>query len=94
MNKLYKLRKKIDVIDHKILKLINQRAELVKKIGKIKKEINEPLFSPSREEDIIKRIVSENKGVLSSEMVRKIFQQIIESCRILEEEIEKEKQWK
>ena len=38
MNKIIKLRKKIDVIDNDLLKLINKRSSLAMQIGKAKKE--------------------------------------------------------
>ena len=43
-------RVQIDRLDLQILKLINERAELAAKIGRVKTENNDSVFSPAREE--------------------------------------------
>ena len=42
-------RVQIDRLDLQILKLINERAELAAKIGRVKTENNDSVFSPARE---------------------------------------------
>lgn len=50
------LRNEIDIIDKQILKLFIKRMECCKKISKIKKENNLPIFNKEREDEILKSI--------------------------------------
>ncbi len=47
-------RKKIDEINLKILELLNERAEYVIEIGKLKKQSGAPLYSAERENKYLK----------------------------------------
>ena len=44
------LRKQIDTIDHELVALMNQRAEVAREIGHIKSASGEVTYDPSREE--------------------------------------------
>ena len=76
-------RKKIDAIDLKILKLLNERAVIAQKIGAIKE--NSPVFRPEREVAIFKKLNAQNAGPLSDSNIRGIFKEIISASRALEE---------
>lgn len=76
-------RKEIDVLDRKLLKLLNRRAECAIEIGRIKQAIAQPIFVPEREMSILNRILELNKGPMDAEAVRRIFQQIIDESRRL-----------
>ncbi|MBF0363738.1 MAG: chorismate mutase [Oligoflexia bacterium] len=52
--KLEQLRKKIDLIDHHILKLIGQRLKIAKKMGTIKIRNKMPLLQKNRLAHILK----------------------------------------
>ena len=82
---LEELRKKIDEIDKKILKLLSERAEIAVKIGKLKKDKGIPFYVPSREAIILSKLEELNRGPLPPESVRAIFREIISACRSLEE---------
>ena len=51
------LRTKIDKIDSEILKLLNDRMNVVHEIGVIKSASNESVYRPEREKEIIDRLV-------------------------------------
>jgi len=52
---LKKFRDNIDALDKKILKLLNQRADIAKDVAEYKKSSNNTLiFRPERESQIIK----------------------------------------
>lgn len=78
------LRRGIDAIDHKILKLLTQRAKLVQQVGRAKQKHNLSTYSPAREKQILDALTKENKGPLSPLAVRTIFGEILSSCRALE----------
>lgn len=88
MEDLENLRKMIDDLDKKILDLINKRAEIVLKIKEWKEENKYPVFDPSREKEILQRIIRENSGPLSSEAIITIFKTIMSCLRSLEKELE------
>jgi chorismate mutase/prephenate dehydratase len=59
---LKKFRDNIDALDKKILKLLNQRADIAKNVAEYKKSSNNTLiFRPERESQIIKKLRALNK---------------------------------
>ena len=79
--KLKEKRKKIDLIDRKLLSLLNQRLRTALEIGKVKKEMGEKIYDPKREKKILERLERRNKGPLKDEDLKKIFRTIIKACR-------------
>ena len=77
-------RKEIDTIDRKIITLLNKRAQVSKKIGLIKRQLNKEIYSPEREKEIIKNIKKINKGPLSSDSLTSIYREIMSSSFALE----------
>ncbi|UII29251.1 chorismate mutase [Fulvivirga maritima] len=78
------LRGKIDSIDHQLLKLLNERMELVKTIGNIKKTTNASIYRPEREKAIIDRLTSDSKGMLDKGAIEAIFLEIFAVSRNIE----------
>ncbi len=74
-------RKKIDSIDGEIVKLLNERIGLAKKIGEEKREKKENVYDPAREEEVIKKLVEKNKGDFPKESVENIFREIFSVSR-------------
>ncbi len=62
---LKKLRKKIDQIDHKILKLLEERITIAEKMKKIKKGI---MWKPKREEEVIANLISKASKLQDTEI--------------------------
>src|SRR5262245_54149592 len=77
-------RVQIDKLDLQILKLINERADLAAKIGRVKTEQNDSVFSPAREEEVIANVLGANKGPLPEVTVRAIYREIISGSRALQ----------
>ncbi len=78
------LRKAIDEIDERILKLINDRAKVAQEIGKIKNHHASDYYIPSREKAVLKRLREKNSGPLLAEAIESIFREVISACRALE----------
>ncbi len=91
MEDLKDLRERIDEIDEEILKLVNERAELAKKIGEIKKKNNMEIHVPEREREIFEKILKLNKEVYGekfpSEALVHIYREIISACLSLEKRL-------
>jgi chorismate mutase/prephenate dehydratase len=78
-------RKKIDLIDQKLLGLLSQRLRIVQKIGNVKKKMGIKIYDPGREKEVLEklrlRLESSNKGLLEKKDLEKIFATIIKVCR-------------
>ena len=74
-------RKKIDLIDRKLLKLLNQRLHVALEIGKIKREIGEKVYDPKREKEVVRRLKIKNRGPLKEKDLEKVFRTIMKVCR-------------
>jgi len=81
---LDKLRKQIDELDAKLLKLLNERAQCVIKIGEIKQKEKTDVLVPQREIELLEQLTSMNKGPMTKEMVQKLFQEIIDTLKELQ----------
>lgn len=79
--KLRERRRRIDLIDQRLLSLLNRRLAVALEIGKIKKERREKIYNPVREKEVLKRLNSKNRGPLMDEDLRKIFKKIMIVCR-------------
>lgn len=86
MDDIDDLRQRINCIDNELLKLFNERAKLALEIGKMKKTLGLPIHIPSREEQIITRVQRENPGPLPSTSIVRLYQQVIQESRSLEED--------
>ena len=83
-----KYRDKIDVIDKKILRLIQERASHAVSIGKLKSKISpkSSFYKPDRETKILRNIIKSNeKGILPDTKIRAIYKELISGCLSLEE---------
>ena len=86
MDNIDDLRERMDSIDDELLRLFNERAKLALEIGRVKKDLGLPIHIPSREEQIITRVQQENPGPLSPTSIARLYQQLIQESRTLEEE--------
>jgi len=83
---LEELRGKIDALDHELLKLISERADLAKLIAEVKgpSENGDNFYRPEREAQVLSRIIDQNQGPLSNEEIARLFREIMSACLALE----------
>jgi chorismate mutase / prephenate dehydratase len=79
--KLIKRRKELDLINQKLLTLLNQRLRITLEIGKVKKEMGKKIYDTEREKEILDRLKRKNRGPLKGKDLRKIFTTIMKVCR-------------
>ena len=79
-----KLRGYIDELDAELLRVLNERAKYVIKIGHIKQREKVDVVVPHREAELLERLISMNKGPMTNEMVLRIFQEIIDTLKNLQ----------
>jgi chorismate mutase-like protein len=77
-------RQKIDDLDEQIVRLINQRAEAAKAIGRLKQESSLPVYEPKREQVVFEHVRRSNPGPLSDNEVVDIYERIIDVMRALQ----------
>ena len=78
------LREDIDKVDAELLRLLNQRAELVLKVGELKRTNNLAVVHADREKVLLARLCEKNSGPLQQGMVVQLFQQIIDTLKQLQ----------
>jgi chorismate mutase/prephenate dehydratase len=81
------LRAQVDRIDDHILTDLNNRAEVVKRIGRVKAEKGADVVAAGREREILERLASTNRGPLPSEAVEDIFNTVIANFRLLQKNL-------
>ena len=81
---LDELRVKIDTIDNTLLKLYNERMELVHKVGEVKNITGAPIYRPEREQAILNRLKKQNEGKLTDDAIDALFLEMFAVARNLE----------
>ena len=74
---IIKLRKKIDIIDKKIIRLLDYRLNISIKISKEKEKNNQNIYDPIRERDIITKLCNTKRHFLSNLAIKKIYKEIL-----------------
>lgn len=81
------LRNEIDSLDSEIVRLLNERINVVLKIGEEKKQAGAEIYVPSREHAVFDKIKSLNKGPLPEESAHAIYREIMSAALALESEM-------
>jgi chorismate mutase len=77
-------RGRIDAIDEQLMRLLNSRSACAVEIGRLKRRLGLPVYSPEREAWILERVMRDNPGPLEPTAVRRVFERIIDESRRLE----------
>ncbi len=83
-NKIDQLRKEIDSVDQKILKLLSSRGKKVIQIGKLKQKTNANFHVPEREKKIFESLKKNNSGPFNDAAIETIFREVISASLALE----------
>ena len=78
------LRKQIDAVDAQLVATLNQRAEIVVHIGKLKTEGGTPIYAPDREKMVLDKIRAANKGPLPDRTLVAIYRELMSGSFALE----------
>lgn len=78
------LRVRIDALDEKIIALLNERAQVVVEVGKIKQQNKSPIYAPDREKAILERIRKLNRGPLSDRCLEAVYRELMSGSFALE----------
>jgi chorismate mutase len=78
-------RAKIDVLDGRIIALLNERASVVRQVGEVKRRANAPAAAPARADQVLDAAASRSEGPLDPAAVRRIYAKILEEMTAFEE---------
>ncbi len=81
------LRRRIDQINLQLVELLSERARVAQAIGRLKQAGGTPIVQPSREREVIERVLGHNRGPLTADHLRRIFVEIISACTALEQTV-------
>ena len=78
------LRARIDQLDDEILELIARRVQTALRIAALKRQLGLPIYDPERERDIFTRLCAHAPTPLLPNMVRRIFERLIDVGLVIE----------
>lgn len=81
------LRNKIDSLDGEIVRLLNERINVVLSIGEEKKKAGAEIYVPARERAVFEKIKRLNEGPLPEESAHAIYREIMSAALALETEM-------
>lgn len=81
------LRNEIDRCDREIIKLLNERTDVVLEIGRLKKDNGTEIYAPAREKEVLDKVKSLNDGPLKNESIEAIYREIMSASLTLEHPI-------
>jgi chorismate mutase len=77
-------RQRLDSIDDQIVKLLNERAQVVREVGLIKKQFHAPASAPGREEQVLRRTAGQARAPLTPSAVDAIYKAILHEMSSME----------
>jgi len=77
-------RRRIDNIDDQIVKLLNERATIVREVGLVKLRFHAPASAPGRNEQVLRRVSERARAPLGPEAARRIYETIIAEMTAME----------
>ncbi len=78
------LRERIDAIDVEVVRLVNERAKIAAKIGRLKQTSGDATYAPAREREVLDKVVLENKGPLADRTIQAIYRELMSGSFPLE----------
>ncbi len=81
---LDELRKQINEVDGKLVKLLNERARIVLEVGELKSKTGGQIYAPDREKQVFARIIESNEGPLPDKCLVAIWRELMSGSFFLE----------
>lgn len=76
---LEQLRGRLSEINHNLLHLLSERAQITQEIGQIKEKQGVPKFDPVREKEMLEELTAANPGPFQDEAIKHLFKQIFQA---------------
>jgi chorismate mutase len=84
VDRIARLRQRIDDIDAQLVRLLNERASCALAVGHLKETSGLPLYQPAREAEVLAAVRAANRGPLDAGALTRLFERIIDEARRLE----------
>ena len=81
---LASFRREIDELDKRIVGLLNERAEVVVRVGKAKETDGTPVYAPDREMAVLRRVAELNEGPIPQHSLQAIYREMMSGSFALE----------
>jgi chorismate mutase/prephenate dehydratase len=78
-------RQRIDHIDDQIVKLLNERAVVVREVGIVKTRFHAPASAPGREEQVLRRVSEQAHAPLMPDAVGRIYKTVLAEMSAMED---------
>src|SRR5947209_1434060 len=79
-----KIRAQIDQLDQQLVKTLNERLALTAEIGRLKRSQGGQIYVAEREDAVLRKIDSLNKGPIKNEALRAVYREIMSAAIALE----------
>ncbi|MFC9708430.1 bifunctional 3-deoxy-7-phosphoheptulonate synthase/chorismate mutase [Paenibacillus sp. NPDC056933] len=76
---LEQLRGRLNEINHSLLHLLSERAQITQEIGQIKEKQGVPKFDPVREKEMLEELTAANPGPFQDDAIKLLFKQIFQA---------------
>ncbi|HEU4536982.1 MAG TPA: prephenate dehydratase [Polyangiaceae bacterium] len=81
------LRKRINLLDEKIVGLLDERADLMGEVARAKREASLPTFDPEREREVLERLAKLGEGRFPRGALRAVFREVMSASRSLQDAV-------
>jgi chorismate mutase/prephenate dehydratase len=78
------IREKIDVLDRRLVELLNERLALAAEIGRVKRNAGGQIYVAEREDAVLRKVTAQNTGPIRHEALRAIYREIMSAAIALE----------
>lgn len=82
---LSEVRQKIDGLDRKLVKLLNERASLVVKVGEAKRLAGLPIYAPHREAEVLDKALRISEGPLPDRALEGVYRELMSGSFVLQQ---------
>ncbi|MEM8758668.1 MAG: prephenate dehydratase, partial [Planctomycetota bacterium] len=82
--KLNRLRGRIDEIDGELIRLLNDRAKAVVKVGQLKRTTGIPIYAPHRESEVLAKAIGRSKGPLPDRTIEGVYRELMSGSFAIE----------
>lgn len=79
------LRARISSLDRRLVAVLNERAQMVVEVGKLKRRAGMAVYTPHREAEVVDRAIKASNGLLSSRTVEAIFRELMSGSVMLQQ---------
>jgi chorismate mutase len=77
-------RRKLDQLDRKLVRMLNQRARAAQEIGRLKARTAMPIYEPRREQAVFENVLNASRGPFPDHELKRVFEGIIGVMRRLQ----------